>query len=101
MQLDLRKSNALSQILRSGALWHARSPQPSTPGGQTSQAHGRHMLDALDLQRCHNPQALGAKVPSAGSSQHQQAEHEPPARPFRSAERARIGAASPHTDTPP
>ena len=47
------------------------------------------MLDALDLQRCHNPQALGAKVPSAGSSQHQQAEHEPPAHPLLTLCRAR------------
>ena len=68
------------------------------------------MLDALDLQRCHNPQRTGIgrksaerwqqPAPAAGSRQSTNPQGAP-ARPFRSAERARIGTASPHTDTPP
>ena len=43
---------------------------------------------------------LARRAPSVGESHHQYAEDEPPARPFRTAMRARIGTAFLHTPVP-
>ena len=43
---------------------------------------------------------LARRAPSVGESHHQYAEDEPPARPFRTAMRARIGSACLHTPVP-
>ena len=56
----------------------------------------RH-ADESGLQGLH----LARRAQSVGASHHQHAEDDPPARPFRSAERARVSNASLHTLVPP